>query len=128
MIIIPWLIQLIAAIVPVLLNFLMKHSDKYITQIFSKLGNLISAKSGESAAVIISTTPGAYIEFSKNDEDIIKKLAPSDGTVTFSDSLDKGDKIFIKAYCDGYISDEIHLTIDNEFIAYCVSLKLDKQN
>lgn len=106
----------------------MKHSDKYITQIFSKLGNLISAKSGESAAVIISTTPGAYIEFSKNDEDIIKKLAPSDGTVTFSDSLDKGDKIFIKAYCDGYISDEIHLTIDNEFIAYCVSLKLDKQN
>lgn len=127
MITISWVVQIIAVIAPVLLNFFAKHSEKYMTRIFSKFGSLISAKSGKSAAVVISTTPGAYVEFSKNDGDIIKKLAPSDGAVTFGDSLDKDDKIYIKIYKDGYKSEDMHLVIDNEFIAYCVSLKLEKE-
>ena len=121
-----WLVSIASALVPILLNFLNKHSDEYISKIFAKLGNLISAKAGKSSAVIISTNPKVYVEICKNDGDILKRIAPDDGIVEYKDALAHDDKIYIKAYGDGYKEEDMTVHIDNEFVTYCVSLKLDK--
>ena len=122
-----WLVSIASALVPILLNFLNKHSDEYISKIFAKLGNIISAKAGKSSAVIVSTNPKVYVEFCHNDGDIIKRIAPDDGTLTFNDNLAHGDKIYVKAYGEGYKEEDMTVHIDNEFVTYCVSLKLDKK-
>lgn len=121
-----WLVSIASALVPILLNFLNKHSDEYISKIFAKLGNLISAKAGKSSAVIVSTNPKVYVEFCHNDGDIIKRIAPDDGVLTFDEHLEHGDKVYVKAYGDGFKEEDMTVHIDNEFVTYCVSLKLDK--
>lgn len=123
----PYLAQLSAAIVTVLISFLSKNSDKYLEKLFAKIGNLISAKSGKSAAIIVSTNPHIYVEFSRDDGDIIKKLSSDEGIVTFKEFLEAGNKIYIKAYGDGYKAEDMTLEIDNEYVTYAVSMKLDKE-
>lgn len=124
--ILPYLANFAAFIVPLLVSFISKNSDKYLDKIFSKLGSLISARAGKSAAVIVSTNPKVYVEFCHNDGDIIKRIAPDDGVLTFDDHLEHGDKVYVKAYGDGFKEEDMTVHIDNEFVTYCVSLKLDK--
>ena len=124
--ILPYLANFAAFIVPLLVSFVSKNSDKYLDKIFSKLGNLISARAGKSAAVVVSTNPKVYVEICKNDGDILKRIAPDDGIVEYKDQLAHDDKIYIKAYGEGYREEDMTVHIDNEFVTYCVSLKLDK--
>ena len=37
-----------------------------------------------------------------------------------------GDKVYVKAYGEGFKEEDMTVHIDNEFVTYCVSLKLDK--
>lgn len=120
------LVTVATALVPILLKFLDKNAPNYIDCLVGKLSDLISAKSGKSAAVIVSTNPGVYVEFCKNDGDIIKKIAPSDGVILYKDNLNRDDKIYIKAYGEGYKTEDMLVKIDNEYVTYCMSLKLDK--
>ena len=119
-------VTVISALVSILLKFLDKNSANYIDILVGKLSDLISAKAGKSAAVVVSTNPNVYVEFSKNGGDISKRLAPSDGVLLYKDNIDRNDKIYIKAYGEGYKTEDMTVVIDNEFVTYCVSLKLEK--
>ena len=120
------IVPIISALFSLLLKFLDKNSDNYIDVIFGKLSDLISAKAGKSAAVVVSTNPNVYVEFSKNGGDISKRLAPADGVLLYKENIDRNDKIYIKAYGEGYKTEDMTVVIDNEFVTYCVSLKLEK--
>ena len=122
----PYLAEIAAFIVPILIKFLNRHGDDYIEKLFSKLGNLISSKT-DGAVLIVSTSPCVSLEFDKGDGNIIKKIADSNGYVEFKEKLHKLEKVTIRAYGEGYISDETTLEIDNEFVTYHVSMKLRKR-
>lgn len=120
------IVTVISALVSILLKFLDKNSANYIDILVGKLSDLISAKAGKSAAVVVSTNPNVYVEFSKNGGDISKRLAPADGVLLYKENIDRNDKIYIKAYGEGYKTEDMTVIIDNEFVTYCVSLKLEK--
>lgn len=120
------IVTVISALVSILLKFLDKNSANYIDILVGKLSDLISAKAGKSAAVVVSTNPNVYVEFSKNGGDISKRLAPADGVLLYKENIDRDDKIYIKAYGEGYKEEDMTVVIDNEYVTYCVSLKLEK--
>lgn len=120
------IVTVISALVSILLKFLDKNSANYIDILVGKLSDLISAKAGKSAAVVVSTNPNVYVEFSKNGGDISKRLAPADGVLLYKENIDRDDKIYIKAYGEGYKTEDMTVVIDNEYVTYCVSLKLEK--
>lgn len=119
----PYLAEIAAFLVPILVRFINKHSDDFMEQLFSKIGSLISAKT-DGAVLIVSTSPLANVEFDRGDGKIIKRIADEKGFVQFNEPLEKGDTINITAYGEGYIQDTTTLVIDNEYITYHVSLKL----
>ena len=86
------IVTVISALVSILLKFLDKNSANYIDILVGKLSDLISAKAGKSAAVVVSTNPNVYVEFSKNGGDISKRLAPADGVLLYKENKEDKEK------------------------------------
>lgn len=122
-----YIAQILSIIVPILINFISKHSDEYLSKIFNKIGSIISART-EGAILIISTSPNASVEFDRGDGKVIRKVADKNGYVRFEEKLKKAEKITIYAYGHGYISEETTLEIDNEFVTYHVLMRLEKKS
>lgn len=123
----PYLVQVATAIVTALIGYIGKHSDSCLEVIFSKLGSIISSKVGDTAAIVINTSPNAEVEFDTGKGELIKKVADEKGYTILKQGLKNGDKVKITAYGKGYIREEAEIMIDNEQVTYCVVLKLRKR-
>lgn len=122
----PYLVQLASILVTALINYIAKHSDKYLDIIFGKVGTIISNKVGNTAAIIVQTNKNVAVEFDIGDKEITKKVSDENGHVEFKKNLAKGVKVNITAYGDGYKKESTEVVIDNESVTYCVVLKLQK--
>lgn len=121
----PWLVELLIPLVTMLIKYISDHREEYLSQLFGKLGSIISAKVGrDSAAIIVTTNPGNAVEFDRGNDEVVKKIASDTGLVEFKQSLKKGDIVKVVAYGDGLISEDAQIVIDNENVSYCVILKL----
>ncbi len=123
----PYLVQAASVIVTALISYIAKHSDIYLDKIFGMVGNIISNKVGNTAAIIVQTDPNIAVEFDVGNKEIIKKISDEHGYAEFKENLKKGSKIKITAYGTGYIQDSIEMVIDRESVSYCVILKLKKR-
>ena len=123
----PYLVEIAASIVSILVTYIAKHSDTILDKLFSKIGNIISNKVGDTAAIVISTNPSVAVEFTVGNNEVIKKIADNHGYTEFKKNLKKGDIVKISAYGQGYCPDNAEIVIDNEQVTYCVILKLKKR-
>lgn len=123
----PWLAEIAATVVSILITYISKHSDTLLDGLFSKLGAIISHRVGDTAAIIVDTEPYVNVEFDVGKDEVIKKVADEKGFVTFKQDLKKGDDIKIVAYGPDYCPDHAEIIIDNENVTYCVVLNLKKR-
>lgn len=121
----PYLVEIIAVLVSVLIKFLNAHGESYIEKLFGKLGQIISNRVGEhTAVVIVSTEPNVYVEMDNGDGEILKRLSDEKGHVEFKENLRQGDTVKLSAYGGSYCPGFTEIVIDNTQVAYCVVLKL----
>ena len=120
----PWLVEIAAVLVGVLIKFLNAHGESYIESIFGRIGALISKKVGDTAAIVVCTNPLVAVELDIGKEETYKQIADEHGHVKFVKDLKAGDVAKITAYGEGYCMDTTEVSIDSEDVTYCVVLKL----
>ena len=120
----PWLVELLMPVVSAIIAYIAKHREEYLSFLFGKIGNIISKKVGDTAAIVVCTNPNVAVELDIGKKETFKQIADEHGHVKFVKDLKAGDVAKITAYGDGYCMDTTEVSIDSEDVTYCVVLKL----